>query len=100
MTVAVGFVLAAGLGAVIRWWCTERLGRPWGTVAVNIAGSYLLGWASSLGAPAITVVGVAGLGTLTTFSTFVADADDGGHRVAAVVTVVGGVAAAWLGLRT
>lgn len=102
---AVGFVVAATLGAVLRWRTTSTLGRIDGTLAVNLAGSFVLGLLVGQGDATTTVVGVAGMGTFTTWSTFIAEvvteAATDRRRAARyfVVSLVGGVAAAWLGLQ-
>ena len=67
------FVVAAALGGLCRWQLAIRLGRhsgwPVGTLTANLAGCFLAGLASRLDGPARTVVLVAALGSLTTFST-------------------------------
>jgi CrcB protein len=71
---------------------------------VNVLGSLLLGLLTGSGAPVPLVVGVGGLGAMTTFSTFAADtmalADH--HRLKAAghvaTTLVLGLGAALLGL--
>lgn len=109
MITAAAFVAAAALGAIIRALAQagagDRFRLPAGTLAVNVVGSFLLGLLAGWEAPAVTVVGLAGIGSLTTFSTF-ADEVVGLwelDRPAAVayvaVSVLGGVAAAWLGLQ-
>ncbi|SUZ89956.1 uncharacterized protein METZ01_LOCUS42810, partial [marine metagenome] len=71
---------------------------------VNVAGSLALGLLAGASAPVPVVVGVGGLGALTTFSTFAADTLDlaANRPVRAVghvlTTVVLGVAAAAAGL--
>ena len=109
MITACAFVLLAAIGAVIRVWLREWSARTWtfpvGTVVANLAGCFALGLLSAWSAPAATVVGTAGLGALTTYSTFTADlADLGRNRpVAAIaylaVSVGGGVGLAYVGLR-
>ncbi|MPY95699.1 MAG: hypothetical protein GEV08_22390 [Acidimicrobiia bacterium] len=78
MITAVAFVVAAGGGTLAR----ARAGRRWnghagfpaGTLVVNVSGSFLLGLLSEVAPPAVTVVGVGGLGAYTTFSSFARDA--------------------------
>ena len=106
MTIALCFVALAGSGATLRWLAADGWpGGHRGTLAVNVVGAFALGLLGGWTGPALTVVGAGGLGSLTTFSTFAADTTnlaDGSGGVAAVrhvaVTLVLGVAAAWLGL--
>lgn len=108
-----GVLLAGGAGAVCRFLVdravTSRLTRPFplGTLVVNISGALLLG---ILGGVALSphvalLAGTAFVGSYTTFSTWMFET----HRlaeerrlVAALanlgVSVVCGLAAAWLGL--
>lgn len=102
---ALGFVVAAAVASVVRWRVGATLPAPFGTLAVNLAGAFGLGLLEGAGTSARTVVGVAALGSLTTFSTLVVEI----HEIArtdrlravgyALATVVGGVGLAWLGLR-
>jgi CrcB protein len=104
---AVLFVVAAAVGASVRYGVNrlvDRAGRPgWlGTLAVNVAGSFVLGAlvGADVSATTLTVIGTGGCGALTTFSTFALDAVDG--RARHTVTVVAaslaaGLAAAALG---
>jgi len=77
VTTAVAFVIAAGLGALARaeagrrW--NKRAGFPFGTLVVNVTGSFLLGALATLTPPAVTVLGVGCLGAYTTFSSFARD---------------------------
>ncbi|HEX7168341.1 MAG TPA: CrcB family protein [Acidimicrobiales bacterium] len=77
MTTALAFLAAAAAGALARaaagrrW--NRRDGMPWGTLAVNVSGSFALGLLHHVTPPVITVVGVGGLGALTTFSSFARD---------------------------
>lgn len=82
--IAVAFVVAAATGATLRWLVAtrSRWPAPWPTIVVNVAGSFALGLVADWDAPEVTVAAVAGLGSLTTFSTFVAELDD--HRGGAV----------------
>ena len=66
---AVLFGLAAGAGALLRWQAGRRLPRPLATLAINVVGAFALGLLSGVADPVSTVVGIGGLGALTTFST-------------------------------
>ena len=105
MLTAVAFVGLAGAGATVRFLASERWpGGHRGTLLVNVLGSLLLGLLTGSGAPVPLVVGVGGLGAMTTFSTFAADtmalADH--HRLKAAghvaTTLVLGLGAALRGL--
>lgn len=78
MITAAAFVIAAGAGALARAEAGRRWNRPdglaMGTLVVNVTGGFLLGLLSDVGPPAVTVVGVGGLGAYTTFSSFARDA--------------------------
>lgn len=109
MITAVGFVVAAAAGAFAR----AEAGRRWnrhnelalGTLIVNITGSFLLGLLVNTAPPALTVLGVAGLGAYTTFSSFARDCvallEQRKVRLAALylgATLVLGIAAAAVGV--
>lgn len=109
MITALAFVVAAGAGALAR----AEAGRRWnqheglaaGTLIVNVTGSFLLGLLVTTAPPVVTVLGVAGLGTYTTFSSFARDtaALIEQKRVALAATYVGvtltlGIAAAAVGV--
>lgn len=78
MITITGFVLAAAVGALAR----AEAGRRWnrhegfatGTLVVNVSGSFALGLLWNVAPPMVSVVGLAGLGTFTTFSSFARDA--------------------------
>jgi CrcB protein len=74
----VAFAIAAAIGALGRAEAGRRWNRhdgfPVGTLAVNVCGSFVLGLLWDVAPPMITVVGLAGLGTFTTFSSFARDA--------------------------
>ena len=98
------FGLAAGAGALLRWQAGRRLPRPLATLAINVVGAFALGLLSGVADPVSTVVGIGGLGALTTFST---PADDlrnlwatSTAKVAAYVatTLILGIGAAAAGL--
>ena len=78
MITVVGFVVAAAIGALARAEAGRRWNRhegfPVGTLAVNVGGSFVLGLLWDVAPPMITVVGLAGLGAFTTFSSFARDA--------------------------
>ena len=71
------FVLAAASGGLARAEAGRRLNRPggmpYGILIVNVVGSLLLGLLWSVSPPTLTVLGVGGLGTFTTFSSFARD---------------------------
>ena len=77
MITVAGFALAAALGALARAEAGRRWNRhdgfPVGTFVVNVSGSFALGLLWDVAPPVITVVGVAGLGAFTTFSSFARD---------------------------
>ncbi|MCW2620639.1 MAG: crcB [Frankiales bacterium] len=70
--------LGAALGAPLRLLVGHLVPGPRGTLAVNVAGSALLGLAAGSGPSAYAFVGVGFCGALTTFSTFALEAVDGG----------------------
>jgi CrcB protein len=104
---AIGFAVLGAVGALLRAEAGRRANRsfPAGTLAVNVTGAFALGLLSASAAPTLTVVGIAGLGAMTTFSSFARDAvaliEE--HRAAATAlyvcgTVGLGLAAAGAGL--
>jgi fluoride exporter len=106
---AAAFVVAAAVGTLVRAeaaWRANAPGRlPWGTLAVNVVGALLLGLLADVDPPVATVLGVGGLGALTTFSTFarelVTAAEHRQQALAAaylLVTLVAGILAAAAGL--
>ena len=112
---AVALVAAGGaVGALGRAWLSPRVARMaaernYGTWAVNVVGSLLLGVVLTAGGERAYLLLGAGLaGALTTFSAFAADLDVmrgerrwAGLAVYAVLTVVASLAAvaagAWVG---
>ena len=94
----------AALGATLRFWVAHHLDdrTPWGTLAVNVAGSFVLGLlvGSDPSAHALALLGTGFCGGLTTYSTFAVQTVRWGRRegtVLAVVTVAGSLAACALG---
>lgn len=114
MSVGLWLAVAAigGAGALARFLVdaaiAERVGRefPWGTFAVNITGTFLLGLGTgaALGSTILLLAGTAALGSYTTFSTWLFEShrlgEDGARRLLVlnlVVSLVVGYGAATLG---
>ncbi len=114
MTVAVwtGVVLLGGIGAVLRFLVdravSKRVARPFpfGTLVVNLSGALLLGFFAGLAlSPHVALLaGTAFVGSYTTFSTWMLETQRLGEERQVVsafaniaVSVVLGLAAAWLG---
>jgi len=101
--IALGFVAAAVAGTAARWQL-GRLPQPTGTLLANLTGSFLVGLLAGVGSNSRTLLGIAGIGAFTTFSTVMVELLDLwaiSRRQAAdylVVTLVGGIGLAWLGL--
>jgi CrcB protein len=105
--VALAFVVAAAAGAVARASIGHRLNRafPWGTLTVNVSGSFALGLLAHASTWAATVLGTGLLGAYTTISSFARDTVglwELRQHVPAVLYVVASmaacIAAAWAGL--
>lgn len=112
LAVWVGVFLIGGIGSVARFVVdravAQRTARPfpYGTLAVNLSGAVALGFVAglTLSHEAALLIGTALIGAYTTFSTWMfetqrlAEERQYGPAVAnIVVSVVLGVAAAWLG---
>jgi CrcB protein len=104
--------LAGGLGAIARFLLDggvgRRLGREWpfGTLAVNLSGAFVLGVlaGAALPAGAYRIAGAGFVGAYTTFSTWMLEthrlAEDGRLRAAGLniaVSLALGLPIAWLG---
>lgn len=96
--------LGAAVGAPLRFVLATRFdGRvPWGTLAVNVSGSFLLGLfsAMSLTAGEMALLGVGFCGGFTTYSAFAVQTHALGRRVGAayaVGTIAASLAACALG---
>lgn len=101
---ALWFVIAAVGGTAIRTVLLSINGDvSWGTLTVNLGGSFVLGLL--VGADATNVaVAIGGVGSLTTWSRFAAGLvehrDETRHVLLYVlVSLVGGVGLAWAGLK-
>ena len=101
---SVGGLARYGVDQGVGEWLGRRL--PWGIIAVNLSGTFLLGLlvGAALSTDAYRLAGTALLGAYTTFSTWLLDTHrltwDGRRRAAAlnvVMSLVLGLAVAWLG---
>jgi len=99
-------VVAGAIGGVLRWVVFRLTWRPMGTFIVNMTGALTLGLIASSVGDSRTILGLAGLGALTTVSGVVDDAatmtERGSARAArayVIATITLGIAAAWIGLR-
>jgi CrcB protein len=108
--IAVGIL--GGLGALARFGLDRRVadaaGRefPWGTLVVNLTGSFALGLLAALplNRTLLLLVGTAGVGSYTTFSTWMLESHrlgENGEMVALAVnlllSMIAGLGAAALG---
>ena len=114
----IAICVAACVGALLRWsfaiWLNPGSLLPWGTLAVNLIGGYLIGVAIGVfnGLPDIDpawrlLVITGFLGTFTTFSSFSAETVSmllNGRTGLALGTIAlhvcGSLCLTWLGLRT
>ncbi len=80
LLVALGAAAGSALRYVAGHWLDRRV--PWGTLLVNVAGSFLLGLLSalSLGEHAVALLGTGFCGGFTTYSAFAVRAHDRGLR--------------------
>jgi len=106
--ITIAFVIAAAIGTTLRVIATSDQSAtdiPWRTCAVNLVGAFALGLLLGWQPFNPLVLGTAGIGSFTTFSTVAAETatllDNDQRRRAIVyvlVTVIAGLALAWLGL--
>lgn len=94
----------AAVGAPLRFLAGHHLDRvlPWGTLLVNLAGSFLLGLCSalSLSGHLLAWLGTGFCGALTTYSAFAVQVVEAGRRrgtLYAVLTVIGALSLCALG---
>jgi CrcB protein len=112
MAVWLGVALLGGAGAVARFaldaTVSQRAGSgfPWGTLAVNVSGAFLLGMlaGADVAGDALLLAGTATLGSYTTFSTWMLEShrlgEDGESArmwVNLAVSLLAGLAAATIG---
>lgn len=113
----IGVGIAGAAGALLRWGISVWVGRrfpgfPWGTLVINVTGSFLLGLLfvvlteRSTASPALRVSLTTGLlGAYTTFSTFSLETvrlvEDGAVGAAAAnvaASLALGLVGVWLGV--
>jgi fluoride exporter len=112
--VVIGIGLLGGVGAIARFVLdgavSARLGTtfPYGTLAVNVSGAFVLGALAGavVGAQVNRLVGAGLVGAFTTFSTWALESqrlgEDGRMDLGAanfVVSLLLGLGAAWVGRR-
>jgi CrcB protein len=123
MAAALAVAIGGGIGALARWWMaawvTRLLGAgfPWGTLAVNVLGGFLMGaivqaathvWPSSAPVRLFLTTGL--MGGFTTFSAFSLEmagmlergetAAAAGYAVVSVVACVAALTAGQWAVRT
>ena len=91
---AAGALLRVGIDGAVERRTSQRF--PFGTLAVNLSGAAVLGLVHGLGAGGSTglLVGTAGLGSYTTFSTLMFESErllEEDDRVPAAANIVGSI---------
>lgn len=85
-------MLGAAVGAPLRFLIALRsdTGMPWGTLLVNVSGSFLLGLLSalSLGEHALALLGTGLCGGFTTYSSFAVQTQQRGPRLGTTYVVL------------
>lgn len=112
LALVLGIGLVGGVASIGRFLLdgavAGRVGRsfPWGTMAVNITGAFLLGvlGAADVGADALRLGATGVLGSFTTFSTWVLEShrlgEEGQFRLGTanfLISLLLGISAVWLG---
>jgi CrcB protein len=111
--IAAGAVLGANARYLVGLWAAARFGAgfPYGTLFVNLVGSFVLGFVVVLGVGRLSIppqvrlfLAVGFLGSFTTFSSFSAETLlllEGGGLPRGLLNILannaGGLVAAWLG---
>ncbi|QNN54883.1 CrcB family protein [Nocardioides mesophilus] len=84
--------LGAAVGAPLRYLAGHLFDDvlPLGTIAVNVAGSFLLGWFSALGldGSSTALLGTGFCGGLTTYSAFAVHTHDRGPWLGSVTVLI------------
>ncbi len=98
--------IAGTLGRILAGNLLDKPSFPFGTLLVNVVGSLALGLLAESTDTLVTVLGVGGLGSLTTYSSLTRETI---RRCAArlwwsgslylAVSMLAGVSAAWLGIQ-
>jgi len=111
VALVLGIGVLGGAGAIARFLLdgavSERAGGhfPWGTLAVNVSGAFLLGFvAGAVAGDAFRLLGTGLLGAYTTFSTWMLEShrlgEDGRLRLGVAnfaLSLAVGLAAVWIG---
>jgi CrcB protein len=108
--VVAGIAVLGGLGAIGRFLLDgavserARSAFPWGTLAVNVSGAFVLGLVASLHGDTYRLLATGLLGAYTTFSTWMLESqrlEEDGRFALGVLNVVlslaAGIAAVWIG---
>ena len=107
--IPVGILVAGAIGTLLRAVVTDIDGdfdrQVIGTLAVNVVGSFLLGLLSGSGGDLAVIAAVGGLGSLTTFSTFISQVESMYRETTmekaatyVLISVIAGVVAALIGI--
>lgn len=103
----IGVAALGGAGAIARFVLDGEIGArvagtfPWGTFAVNLTGSFVLGAlaGASVAGDALMLAGTATIGSFTTFSTWMFETHRLGEeddRLVLALNIIGSLAAGFL----